>query len=52
VLQIEIQPPAVTHEIAVRKVYDWVNGACKSPNEKVTKERLKRLLNQPSRLTM
>jgi hypothetical protein len=31
VLQIEIKPPAVTHGVAVRKVHDWVNGACKSP---------------------
>ena len=48
-LQIEIQPPTVTHAISVRKVHDCVNGACKSPNERVAKDRLKRLLNQASR---
>jgi hypothetical protein len=28
----------------MRKVRDWLEGACKSPNEKLIKERLKRLL--------
>jgi len=26
------------------RVHDWLKGACKSPNEKLIKERLKRLL--------
>ena len=44
-LQIEVKSPSVTHTVTMRKVQDWLNGACKSPNEKVVKERLKALLS-------
>ena len=43
-LQIEVKSPSVVHTVTMQKVQDWLNGACKSPNEKATKERLKGLL--------
>ena len=44
VLEVEIRRASVVHSVPMRKVRDWLEGACKSPNEKVVKERLKRLL--------
>jgi hypothetical protein len=35
---------SITHTLTLRRVQDWLNGACKSAKEKVTKERLKTLL--------
>jgi len=32
------------NSVPMRKVREWLEGACKSPSEKMTKERLKRLL--------
>ena len=43
-LEVEVRSPNVTHEVTMRKVQEWLDGACKSPNEKVTKQRLKGLL--------
>jgi hypothetical protein len=34
----------VTHTVRMAKVHDWLNGAAKSPNEKVVKERLKGMM--------
>jgi len=44
VLEVEIRRASVVHSVPMRKVRDWLDGACKSPNEKVIKERLKKLL--------
>jgi hypothetical protein len=41
---VKILSPQVTHTVTLGKVRDWLDGACKSPNEKVTKQRLKGLL--------
>ena len=43
-LEVEVAGPAVTHTLTVKKVREWLDGACRSPNEKVAKERLKGLL--------
>ncbi len=43
-LQVEVRSPSVIHTVTMRKVREWLEGACKSPNEKVVKERLKGLL--------
>ena len=42
-LEIEIRT-SITHTLTVKKLRDWLNGACRSPNERVTKERLKELV--------
>ena len=34
----------MTHTVSMRKIREWLDGGAKSPNEKVTKERLKGLL--------
>ena len=41
---IEVKSPGVAHEVMMNKVREWLNGACKSPSDKVTKDRLKGLL--------
>jgi hypothetical protein len=43
-LEVEVRSPSVTHTVRMRKVREWLEGACKSPSEKVLKERLKGLL--------
>lgn len=44
VLEVEIRRASIVHSVPMRKVRDWLEGACKSPSEKMVKERLKRLL--------
>jgi len=43
-LEVEIRRPSIVHSVPMRKVRQWLEGACKSPNEKLLKERLKKLL--------
>jgi hypothetical protein len=43
-LEIKVTSPSVTHTVTVKKVREWLDGGAKSPNEKVTKERLKAML--------
>lgn len=42
-LTIEIRK-TITHTLTVQRLHDWLNGVCRSPNEKLTKERLKELV--------
>jgi hypothetical protein len=44
VLEVEFRRASVVHSVPMRKVSEWLDGACKSPSEKVVKDRLKRLL--------
>jgi hypothetical protein len=43
-LSVAVKVPATTHEVTVRKVRDWLDGAAKSPKELVLKNRLKALM--------
>jgi hypothetical protein len=43
-LEVEVRGPSVVHKLSVRKVDDWLNSTCRSPRERITKERLKELL--------
>lgn len=43
-LEVEITGPSVTHCVTVRKLEEWISGACRSPSERLVKERLKELL--------
>jgi hypothetical protein len=43
-LEVEVSGRSVTHTLTVRKLEEWVSGACRSPDEKLAKERLKTLL--------
>jgi hypothetical protein len=45
-LQIEIMGPRVQHSLTMIKVEQWLATAAKSPADRVTKERLKGLLQQ------
>ncbi len=42
-LEVEIRK-TITHTLTVKRLHEWLNGGCKSPNERVTKERLKELV--------
>ena len=44
ILEVEIRRASVVHSVPMRKVREWLEGACKSPSEKMMKERLKGLL--------
>jgi hypothetical protein len=41
---IEVQPPAVVHTITLTKLQQGLKVVQKSPNDRITKERLKQLL--------
>jgi hypothetical protein len=43
-LEVEVKSPNVTHTLTMQKLQEWLDGTCKSPNEKITKKRLKELL--------
>jgi hypothetical protein len=43
-IEVDVRTPSVKHTVTVQKVRDWVNGAAKSPKEKVMKESLKEIL--------
>ena len=42
-LDVEIRT-SIVHSFTVKRLKDWLNGACKSPNERVMKEKLKELI--------
>jgi hypothetical protein len=42
-IEVEVRK-SVTHTLTLRRVHDYLNGASKSPKEKVSKERLKEIL--------
>ena len=42
-LEVEIRK-TITHTLTVKRLHEWLNGGCKSPNERVIKERLKELV--------
>lgn len=43
-LAVEVRPPSVTHTVMVQNVRDWLDGAAKSPKEKVVNETVKEIL--------
>jgi hypothetical protein len=43
-LEVEVRSPNITHVVTMQKLQQWLDGTCKSPNEKITKKRLKELL--------
>jgi hypothetical protein len=45
VLEIEVHPPSVTHQLTLLKVQGWLESSAKSPHDRITKERLKGLLS-------
>jgi len=44
-MEVEARGPSVTHTVTMRRVSEWLEGACKSPSERLVKERLKGLLS-------
>jgi len=44
-LEVEVRHPAVRHSVSVLQIQRWLQGATISPNERVTKDRLTRLLS-------
>ena len=43
-LEVEIRS-SVIHTVTPRKVRDWLNGSAKTPKEKITKDRLRALVD-------
>jgi hypothetical protein len=39
-LEVEVAAPIVIHTLTVKKLREWLNGACLDPSEKLAKERL------------
>jgi hypothetical protein len=46
-IEVQVKAPAVTHEITFKQLRDWLQGTCRSPKERLTKNRLKALLPSP-----
>ena len=44
-LDVEVRPPAVRHSVSVLQIHRWIQGATSSPDERVKKDRLARLLS-------
>jgi hypothetical protein len=42
-IEIEVSAPAVTHEVTLKQLRDWLNGTCRSPKDRLAKERLRSL---------
>jgi hypothetical protein len=43
-LEVEVREPTVRHQVSVQQLTRWVDGASTSPNEQVTKQKLKAML--------
>lgn len=43
-LEVEVRNPAVRHSVSILQIQRWIQGATSSPNERVRKDRLARLL--------
>src|SRR5690349_18838339 len=43
-IQVEVREPVTKHVVTVMQIQRWLDGATQSPNERVKKDRLKRLL--------
>jgi hypothetical protein len=42
--EVQVKAPAVRHQVNMKQIRTWLEGTCRSPKEKITKERLKALL--------
>jgi hypothetical protein len=42
-IEVEMRK-SITHTLTLSRVQQWLDGTCRSPKEKLTKERLKTLL--------
>jgi len=43
-IQVEVREPITRHAVTLMQIQRWLDGATQSPNERVKKDRLKRLL--------
>jgi hypothetical protein len=43
-IHVEVRTPGVTHTVSLRRVQEWLDGGGRSPNEIITKKRLKEML--------
>jgi len=42
-IEIQVKLPAVRHEVTLKQLREWLTSTCKTPKERVLKERLKQL---------
>lgn len=47
-LEVEVRNPGVRHSVSVLQIQRWIQGVTSSPNERVKKDRLARLLSSLS----
>ena len=43
-LRVAVKQPEATHEVQFGKLQEWLDGGARSPNEQVTKARLRKVL--------
>jgi hypothetical protein len=43
-MELLVTAPVVRHELTVRQVREWLDGVCRSPKDRLTKERLKSMI--------
>jgi len=43
-IAVEVKAPTITHELTLKQIQQWLDGACNSPKDKVTKDRLRKRL--------
>jgi hypothetical protein len=43
-IEVEVRQPVTKHAVTLMQIQKWLDGATQSPNERVKKDRLKRLL--------
>jgi hypothetical protein len=43
-ISVEVRAPAVSHEVTLRQLRQWVDGTCTGPREALLKQRLKAVL--------
>ena len=45
-IEVEVREPVTRHVVTRMQIQRWLDGATQSPNERVKKDRLKRLLSE------
>jgi hypothetical protein len=45
-ITVEAREPSVQHVVTVEQIRRWANGVARSPNEKITKDRVREMLSR------
>jgi len=44
-IAVDVKAPTITHELTLKQMQHWIESGCSSPKDKLTKDRLRKLLN-------